>query len=421
MDESHMNKKEMVNGTAVSRWYLIYLVVLMGLIALMDQYLSTVKTTAIPYILKEYSITASQFSWWEALYMIPTFFIFLLNGLNDIIGRKLAILVLILLMGFSSLGITLFASSFHLFMLFYAVVVFTTVSNMWSIPVTEESPPEKRARLVTITYILGLIPLQAILPPILINTLGLDWKWIYGVMFVFMIPVIVLWFFMRETKRYQLLKEERKKGVKKHHFFGLGAINRRDVRYIVMAAAIWASWLVTGFLFMMAGHYFMDLHHYSLSRWSLVLLSTLIATMIGGLAGGWAMDKIGRGKALSMGCVGLAISLSLMGFLPENLLPFDAPVAGFFISFVYSWIIVYVPEIFPTERRGSCMGWTTTTARVSYIIGPVTAAVLLQSFPKMDWFWVAAGLIMLIPIAVIALFKPYETRVKELEEIEEKR
>ena len=41
--------------------------------------------------------------------------------------------------------------------------------------------------------------------------------------------------------------------------------------------------------------------------------------------------------------------------------------------------------------------------------------------PKKDWFWVAAGLIMLMPTAIIALFKPYETRVKELEEIEEKR
>jgi len=404
-----------------SRRYLIYLVILMGLVALMDQYLSSIKMTAIPYIINEYNITASEFSWWEALYLIPTFFIFLLNGLNDIIGRKLSILILILMMGLSSLAIAVFASGFHLFMFFYAVVIFATVSNMWSIPVVEESPSEKRAKFVSVAYILGLIPLQALLPPFLINTLGLDWRWIYGIMFVYMIPVIILWFFMNETRRYEIIKEERKQGVKKCHIFGLGIIDKKDIKYIVMSASIWCCWLVTSFLFYMAGHYFMDIHNYSLNEWSLVLLVTLIATMIGGLAGGWFMDRMGRGKVLSIGCVGLAVSLSLLGFLPREILPFGAPVAGFFITFVYSWIIVYIPEIFPTEKRGTCMGWTTTTARASYIIGPITVAVLLQSFPKMDWFWIVAGLIMLIPIAIVMLFKPYETKIKELEDIEERR
>ena len=44
------------------RRYLIYLVILMGLVAVMDQYLSTIKTTAIPYLLAEYHITAERFS-----------------------------------------------------------------------------------------------------------------------------------------------------------------------------------------------------------------------------------------------------------------------------------------------------------------------------------------------------------------------
>ncbi len=408
------------NALTDNNRYLIYLVILMGLVALMDQYLSLIKSTAIPYILDAYKIKASEFSWWEAVYLIPTFFIFLLNGLNDIIGRKLSILILVILMGFSSISIALFASSFHIFMIFYAVVMYTTVSNMWTIPIIEESPSEKRARFVSISYIIGLIPLQAILPPILINILKLDWKWIYGIMFIFMIPVVIIWFFMRETKRYEIIKEERKKGVR-GHLFGLGDINRKDLKYIAISSTIWASWLITGFLYMMGGHYFMDIYHYSLSEWSLILLATLLATMIGGFTGGWFMDRFGRGKTLSAGCIGIAISLSLLGFLPRELLPFEAPIAGFFISFVYPWIIAYVPEIFPTDRRGSCMGWTTTAARVSYIIGPIITATLLQMFPKMDWYWVFAGSVMLIPIFIVTIFKPYETMIKELEMIEKER
>ena len=71
------------------------------------------------------------------------------------------------------------------------------------------------------------------------------------------------------------------------------------------------------------------------------------------------------------------------------------------------------------------MGWTTTIARVSYIIGPALAAILLtpSSATTIEWnrFWAAAGLIMVIPIMLVTLFHPYETKTQELEEIEVKR
>jgi MFS family permease len=406
---------------ARSRGYLAYLIVLMGLIAVMDQYLSTIKTTAIPYVLQEYGIEASRFSGLEALYLIPTFFIFLLNGLNDMIGRRLAILLLILLMGLSSLAIVLFTPSLHLFMVFYAVAMFTTVSNMWTIPISEESPAERRAKIVAIVYVIGLIPLQALLPPLLVDILGLDWKWMYGAMFVLMIPVLVLWLFMKETQRYEVIKEQRREGTSKAHIFGLGVIDRRDVRYIAFSALIWFCWLVNSVLYFWAGYYFMNLKGYSLGQWSMVLLATLIMAMIGGVAGGWIMDRIGRRTALIGGCVGLALTLASLGFAEGALLPIVAAISGFFTSFTYSWVVVYVPEIFPTERRGACMGWTTTVARVSYVAGPALAAVLLQAFPAMDWFWVVNGAIMLVPIAILLLFNPYETKTKELEEIELRR
>lgn len=403
------------------RSYLTYLIVLMGLVAVMDQYLSTVKTTAIPYIIEEYGIPAARFSWYESLYLIATFFIFLLNGLNDIIGRRLSILILVLLMGLSSLGIVLITPSFHVFMVLYTVMMFTTVSNMWAIPISEESPADMRAKYVSIVYVIGLIPLQALLPPLLVDTLGLSWKWMYGVMFLFMLPVIALWAFMHETQRYVTIREERRQGARKRHLFGLGVIDRRDFRYIAISASIWLSWLVYSVLYFWAGYYFMTIKGYTLAQWSMVLLATLIMAMLGGVAGGWLMDRLGRRPALILGCVGLAVFVSLMGFAEGALLPALAIISGFFTSFSYTWIVVYVPEVFPTERRGACMGWTTTVARVSYVVGPALAAVLLQTFPNMDWFWVATGLIMVIPIVIILLFNPYETKTKELEEIESSR
>jgi len=406
---------------ARSRGYLVYLIALMGLVAVMDQYLSTIRTTAIPYVIEEYGISAPEFSWLEALYLVFTFLVFVVNGLNDLIGRKLAILVLILLMGLSSIGIVLFTSSLHLFMVFYAVAMFTTVSNMWTIPVSEESPADKRAKYVSIVYVIGLIPLQALLPPFLLDTLGLSWKWIYGVMSVFMIPVLVLWLFMKETQRYEVTREQRRAGIRRKHVMGLGVIDRHDLRYIAISASIWFCWLTYSILYFWAGYYFMTVKGYSLAQWSMVLLATLIMAMVGGVAGGWLMDRIGRRPALIMGCVALALFVALLGFAEGALLPIVAAITGFLTSFTYTWVVVYVPEVFPTERRGACMGWTTTVARVSYVAGPALAAILLEAFPTMEWFWVVTGAIMTIPIGIVLLLKPYETRVQELEEIELRR
>ena len=400
-----------------SNSYLVYLVIFMGLVAIMDQYISTIKTTAIPFIIEEYGITAIDFSWNEATYLIATFLIFLLNGLNDIIGRKLSILVLVLLMGFSSLAIVLFTPTLQHFMFFYTVAMFTTVSNMWTIPVSEESPAQKRAKYVSLTYVIGLIPLQALLPPLLMDVMGLSWKWMYGVMFILMLPMLIMWRSMKETQRFTVISKQRRAGSRKNHFFGIGVINKRDMRYIAIAASIWMVWLVYSVLYYWAGYYFMTVKGYTLSQWSLVLLGTLVMAMLGGVAGGTIMDKIGRNTALVGGCVILSVNLVAISFARGALLPIITAISGFFTSFTYTWIVVYVPEVFPTERRGACMGWTTTVARISYVVGPALAAVLLKVSPTMEWFWVTAAGIVLIPIAIILIINPYETRTKELEEI----
>lgn len=412
------NVKAGVKIKARSKNYLIYLMVFMGLVAIMDQYLSTVKTTAIPYILEEYAIDASRFSYLEAVYLAFTFLIFLLNGLTDIIGRKYSILVLVVIMGFASFGILYLTPSIHMFMVMYTLAIFATVSNMWTIPISEESPASKRAKYISIVYIIGLIPLQAILPPILIDNLGLNWKWMYGVMFIFMIPLIIMWFWMKETSRFQVIQTERREGERKKHFFGLGVINREDIRYIAISSSIWLAWLVYQFFYFWAGYYFMTIKGYSLSQWSIVLLVSLVLAMSGGYLSGWIMDRIGRKPALILGCVGLALVLVMLGFGQGFMLPVAAALTGFFTSFTYTWIVVYVPEVFPTERRGACMGWTTTIARISYVVGPLLVGFLLNLFPTMEWFWVVGGVVILIPIAIIMLFNPAETKKKELEEIE---
>jgi len=180
-------------------------------------------------------------------------------------------------------------------------------------------------------------------------------------------------------------------------------------------------WLIVSMFVVWAGHYFMDIHGYTLDQWSITLLGSLLMMMTGAVIGGWTMDRMGRKTGLIIGCAGLGLFVVLIGLTPIPIARFMTMISGFFLGFSYTWIIVYIPEIFPTERRGSCMGWTTTTARVSYVLGPALAGIMLTVSPSMQLFWILGGLLMIVPIVLVFLFHPYETKLKELEEIEEKR
>lgn len=401
------------------RGYMTYLVIFMGIVALMDWYLSMVESTLKPYILQEYNITAPVFSGWETIYLIPTFFIFLLNGLADIIGRKYTTLLLILLMGIPAFAITQMTPTFHSFMIFYCIINFAIVSNLWTIPVSEESPAASRAKLLTTVYAISMIPLSAILPPLVIPVLG--WKWAYGITVFIAIIALALWPFMKETNRYHQIKEDRKIGIKRGHAYGIGVIKRKDIFYILVSVVIWGSWLFVSRAITWAGYYFMDIKGFSLNEWSIFLGAGGLASILGALASGWFMDKLGRMKAFYVSCIGVTLSLALIAFLPREWLPIAPALALFFIMFNYSWIVVYIPEIFPTEIRGTCLGWTTTISRGTFVLAPLAIRGLLNAFPKMDYFWLIVGLFMLIPLIFMLLVKPHETMGEELEEIETKR
>ena len=401
-----------------SRGYLTYLVVFLGSIALMDGYLSGVKASAVPFILEEYGLTASQFSGLESLVLVVTFFVLAFNHLADLIGRKLSLLLLILGMGLSSLAILLWTPALPLFMVFYAAVTFFTVSNLWQVPASEEAPAAQRGRIIALIASLGMLPLQAVLPPLLVERWGLDWRWMYGVQFLLMIPMLMLWLFMREPARFQAVEAQRRAAHRKRRFtLGLGAIDRRDLGHIALSASIVICLLLFVILFLWSGYFFITLNGFTLTQWSAVLMATLLLMMLGNWLGGALMDKAGRKRGLIVGCVGCGVCIAGTGYLPGSLQIAAVVATGFFFGVASSWTTIYIPEIFPTERRATCVGWVTALGRVAYVAGPALAALLLKQFPTMQGFWIVTGLVMLLPVAIIVLVDPAETSQHALEEI----
>ena len=196
-----------------SKGYITYLVIFMGLIALVDQYLSLIETSAIPAIIAYFGIADNYFFYWQGIFGAVAFLVFVISYFADAWGRKIGILILLILMSGAAVLIGVVGTlNFWLFMALYAVLILGTNVNMWTIPVSEESPAHRRGRNGSLAFLIGLIPLYAIIGPMIIDDWGFGWQWSYGFMGIFGLLLIVMWIPMKETvgkqKRLQTLSRE---------------------------------------------------------------------------------------------------------------------------------------------------------------------------------------------------------------------
>ena len=117
-----------------SSGYVWYLVIFMGLVGLLDQYLSQVEGPLIPFILEDFGITAVEFAIWQGIYGVIAFLVFIIAWISDAYGRRKGILILMLVLGVPSLLILLITEgNFHLFMILYSIIILGTISNLLNI------------------------------------------------------------------------------------------------------------------------------------------------------------------------------------------------------------------------------------------------------------------------------------------------
>lgn len=398
--------------------YMIFIIVIMGLVSQLDGWLSLIESTAVPYITAEFfDGNAAEFALWQGLFGILVFLVFFIGWFGDAFGRKKGIILLALVMGIPTIFITFLPAgpgSATMFFILYSVIIMGTTSNLWEVPISEEAPADKRGLYGSIAFLIGIIPFSAIIGVGIIADYG--WRWGYGVMFFFTIFLLILLFFMKEPQRWVDKAAQRTKrlGVME----ALKSLRPEDKKYIAVSIIVYLAWTIT---FKMAttfgGYYYMTLNSYSIADWkSLVTIAGLLLP-VSALITGILLDKIGRNVVLVIGSIGSVVSLVALGLTG---MPLMYQLGYFFMAMVLAWIYVYLAEIFPTEIRATSIGVCVTGARLGYVVGPLLSSYLITLFPTMDGFWIVAGLIMLIPLLAL-LFKPLETKKMTLEEIEASR
>ena len=399
-----------------SSGYVWYLVVFMGLVGLLDQYLSQVEGPLIPFILEDFGITAVEFALWQGIYGIITFGVFFIAWLSDAFGRRKGILILMLVLGVPAIIIVFTTEgNFHWFMILYSIIILGTISNLWEIPITEEAPPKKRGFYGGIAFLIALIPLFAILAGPIATSIG--WRWAYGIMFFFMLGLCVMLFFMKEPQRWEIAHKKRGYKVLKLKT-AIKSLKRKDLRYIAMCSLVYGVWTISfKIAITWGGYYYMNIVGYTEPQYRSILIVGALLTMVGAILSGLLMDKLGRNATLLISCSG-----SVMGFIGLGITgsPIFFWCAYLFMPMVLGWIMIYFAEIFPTDIRSTAVGISATVVRISYVIGPLIAALLLILYPTMGGFWIWAGIFMIIPLATL-LIKPYETKGKDLEAVQEER
>lgn len=405
---------EPASGQVRSKRYIIFLVVVMGLVSNMDSWLSLIEATAFPLAIVEFGLTSTNFAFLQGVFGIIVFGVFFIGWFADAYGRRKGMMLLTLVMGVPTILIVYMSADVFIFLLLYSLVIMGTTSNLWEVPVSEEAPAKKRGMYGSAAFLIGVIPLYAILGNRIIY--ATDWRWGYGVMFFLMLALLVGLYFMKDPQRWMDSKKARQK--KLGVMDALRKLKRKDFRYIAIATTVYLAWTIS---FKMAtswgGYFFTSVQGMSPGEWTSLLTVAGLLLPVSALVSGVLLDKGGRNIVLILGSLGSVICYAGLGFTGVSYFYWGM---FFFMAMVLAWIYVYLAEIFPTEIRSTSIGVCVTGARLGYVVGPLFASALLTMYPLMDMFWVIAGLLMVVPLLAF-LGKPLETKGKTLEEIEVQR
>ncbi len=226
---------------------------------------------------------------------------------------------------------------------------------------------------------------------------------------------------MKETKRWKTQREEFKIKNKRTKFREtIKLFTKKDWLFVLLTGGIYLCWNIA---FKMAtgtvGFFFQDIQTYTLAEFESVLLFAGIATILGALSIGIIMEKLGRIIAFIFSSIGATIAYLGLAFQGH---PVFMVFIYYFMACFLGFLLVYIPEIFSTEKRGTATGLSLTLSRLGYVAGPLLGSVILKSLNATATaymvLYLVAGIIALIPLLSLFLNK-YEPKGKSLEKIQE--
>jgi predicted MFS family arabinose efflux permease len=125
--------------------------------------------------------------------------------------------------------------------------------------------------------------------------------------------------------------------------------------------------------------YLQDVRRLAPEAISVFMGMMVVGGLLGGAAGGYTVDKLGRRRGMALFAVGSALSVWAYTAVPQGddavLLLFGLPYA-FFSTGVYGCLGAFLSELFPTDARGAGQGFAYNVGQAGSAIGPLAMGLL---------------------------------------------
>ena len=360
-------------------------------------------------IMTDFNLSKTSFSLLISIGLLGTVIGGIVSGaLSDIFGRKKMLAVSLIIYG---VGTLLLAFSRNFVEAFMArLLIGFGLGSEWSTGmalVTEQAPPEKRGMLVAIVqsgWPMGV--LLAITYVIFIYPVA-SWR---GCFLAAILPALLTVYVIKSIEESRKWKEKREKG---GTFIGL--FKREHVKKTILALTLnifamfsyWMfwSWLPT-FLYEKRG-----ISVVKSAEW---LITTQLGAWIGYITYGILQDNYGRRPTW---CLFTAMEATLMltyiwiASTNQTLAIALGLLLGYFTGF-WSAFGALVSELFPTNIRGSALGFIFNAGRAINFVSPIIIAWLSEQY---GWLVALSLAAISAYIASILVWTLPETKSKILE------
>jgi MFS family permease len=134
-------------------------------------------------------------------------------------------------------------------------------------------------------------------------------------------------------------------------------------------------------------------------------MSYNIGAIVGYIGLGFLADRFGRKPVVMIFFAGaLVMTYALYMWVTDlHLLLLVAAINGFFTLGQYSWMAVWLPELFPTRMRATGMAFAFNAPRFVAFLGPLFAGLLIAQFGGFSKMAVAFSLIYILGFIVVPL------------------
>ena len=379
-----------------SKSALLYMIIVLMFVEILDTYCTLYPTVIPSKVIAEFlsdypeNVANSIFAFCIAIASIGTYFVLLNQYLADRKGRKILLAITVFGMGISSLllatATNLIQYTIYLFMLY---IFFS--SDIWTIYISEECPPEKRGQWNAFVLMGGIggALLLPIFRSIFITETTTNWRGMtYFAIFLGIPLSLLILFTFRETQKFQEMKEKRASGEQmpklKENLKVLFKSARRKELIVILIVSLIAG--LNYVFFRLVEAYFAS-SGMSESDINIVIYFAAVSVILGYLITGIAADKWGRkpllyiyGVLSPISIIIVAFGINFSGVMLIIIVGVGIGIAYITLQGIRIVARLITVEITPTDARGTGSGLRSLISAIGTTLGLFISSALIYFF-----------------------------------------